>query len=48
MGAVDAEVFEEIDEVAPEGAAVVLAEGEGATPAACIEDGAAIALAEDR
>ena len=46
VGAVDAEVFEEIDEVASEGAAVVFAEGEGATPATGVENGAAVALAE--
>ena len=46
MGTVDAEVFEEISEVAPEGAAVVFAEGEGAPPAARVEDGAAVALAK--
>ena len=46
VGAVDAEVFEEIDEVAAEGAAVVFTEGEGAAPATGVENGAAVALAE--
>ena len=48
VGAVDAEVLEEIDEVASEGAAVVFAEGEGAAPATGVENGAAVALAEGR
>ena len=44
MGAVDAEVFEETDEVAPEGAAVVFAGGEGAAPATGVENGATVTL----
>ena len=44
VGAVDVEVFEEAGEVASEGAAVVFAEGEGATPATGVVDGAAVAL----
>ncbi len=47
VSAIDVEVFEEAGKVASEGATVVLAEGEGATPATGVVDGAAVALTED-